>query len=136
MFTKLAKKFTALFELPRPASCSAAMVTRSCNEQDEYSPTSSCPRSFKIMHIILLAKILAPMVSLPFRFLEPFEAYWLRDAPTNLTFDNCALCPRCIDMFRIYLRISSDMCHLHHKLVGFYNRDEKCLLRGTDWVFK
>ena len=19
---------------------------------------------------------------------------------------------------------------------GFYNRDEKCLLRGTDWVFK
>jgi hypothetical protein len=22
------------------------------------------------------------------------------------------------------------------KLVGFYNRDEKCLQRGTDWVFK
>jgi hypothetical protein len=22
------------------------------------------------------------------------------------------------------------------KLIGFYNRDEKCLLRGTDWVFK
>ena len=22
------------------------------------------------------------------------------------------------------------------KLVGFYNRDEKCLLRGTNWVFK
>jgi len=21
-------------------------------------------------------------------------------------------------------------------LIGFYNRDEKCLLRGTDWVFK
>ena len=28
------------------------------------------------------------------------------------------------------------MCHLQHKLVGFYNRDEKCLQRGTDWVFK
>ena len=28
------------------------------------------------------------------------------------------------------------MCHLQHKLIGFYNRDEKCLLRGTDWVFK
>jgi hypothetical protein len=28
------------------------------------------------------------------------------------------------------------LCHLHHKLIGFYNRDEKCLLRGTDWVFK
>jgi len=21
-------------------------------------------------------------------------------------------------------------------LIGFYNRDEKCLLRGTNWVFK
>jgi pectate lyase len=23
-----------------------------------------------------------------------------------------------------------------NKMIGFYNRDEKCLLRGTDWVFK
>ena len=30
----------------------------------------------------------------------------------------------------------SDLCHLQHKLIGFYNRDEKCLLRGTNWVFK
>jgi len=22
-----------------------------------------------------------------------------------------------------------------HKLIGFYNWDEKCLLCGTDWVF-
>jgi len=29
-----------------------------------------------------------------------------------------------------------DLCHLQHKLIGFYNRDEKCLQRGTDWVFK
>jgi len=36
----------------------------------------------------------------------------------------------------IYLRINSDLCHLQHKLIGFYNRDEKCVLRGTDWVFK
>ena len=28
------------------------------------------------------------------------------------------------------------MCHLQHKLIGFCNRDEKCLMRGTDWVFK
>ena len=27
------------------------------------------------------------------------------------------------------------LCHLYHKLIGFYNRDEKCLLRGTVWVF-
>ena len=39
-------------------------------------------------------------------------------------------------MFCIYLRTNSDLCHLHHKLIGFYNRDEKCLQRGTDWVFK
>jgi len=31
---------------------------------------------------------------------------------------------------------NSDLCHLQHKLIGFYNRVEKCLLRGTDWVFK
>jgi len=34
-----------------------------------------------------------------------------------------------------YLRTNSDLCHLQHKLIGFYNRDEKCLQRGTDWVF-
>ena len=28
------------------------------------------------------------------------------------------------------------LSHLQHKLIGFYNRDEKCLQRGTDWVFK
>jgi len=28
------------------------------------------------------------------------------------------------------------LCHLQHKLIGFYNRDEKCLQRGTVWVFK
>ena len=39
-------------------------------------------------------------------------------------------------MFCIYLRTNSDLCHLQHKLIGFYNPDEKCLLRGTDWVFK
>jgi hypothetical protein len=31
---------------------------------------------------------------------------------------------------------NSDLCHLQHKLIGFYNRDEKCLLRGTYWIFK
>ena len=31
---------------------------------------------------------------------------------------------------------NSDLCHLQHKLIGFYNRDGKCLLRGTNWVFK
>jgi len=39
-------------------------------------------------------------------------------------------------VFCIYLRTNSDLCHLQHKLIGFYNRDEKCLQCGTDWVFK
>ena len=41
-----------------------------------------------------------------------------------------------IYVFCIYLRTNSDLCDLRHKLIGFYNRDEKCLLRGTDYVFK
>ena len=50
----------------------------------------------------------------------------------SLTFNNCTLCPHCIYVFCIYLRTNSDLCHLQHKLIGFYNRDEKCLQRGTD----
>ena len=46
------------------------------------------------------------------------------------------LSPHCIYVFCIYLRTNSDLCHLQHKLIGFCNRDEKCLQRGTDWVFK
>jgi hypothetical protein len=51
-------------------------------------------------------------------------------------FNNSTLCPHCIYVFCIYLRTNSDLCHLQHKQIGFYNRDEKCLLRGKDWVFK
>ena len=36
----------------------------------------------------------------------------------------------------LHLSENSDLWHLQHKLIGFYNRDEKCLLRGTNWVFK
>jgi hypothetical protein len=39
-------------------------------------------------------------------------------------------------VFCIYLRTNSDLCHFQHKLTGFYNRDEKCSQRGTEWVFK
>ena len=42
---------------------------------------------------------------------------------------------QCIYVICIYLTKNSDLCYLQHKLVGFYNRDEKCLLRGTNWVF-
>jgi hypothetical protein len=43
---------------------------------------------------------------------------------------------KAIYVFCNYLRTNSDLCHLQHKLFGFYNRDEKCLQCGTDWVFK
>jgi hypothetical protein len=39
-------------------------------------------------------------------------------------------------IFCIYLRTNNYLCHLHHKLIGSYNRVVKCLQRGTDWVFK
>jgi len=48
-----------------------------------------------------------------------FKAYCLRDAPTVLTFNNCTICPHCIDVFCIYLRTTIDLCHLHCKLIGF-----------------
>jgi hypothetical protein len=42
----------------------------------------------------------------------------------------------CASSLNGYLRTNSGLCHLQHKLIGFYNRDEICLQRGTDWVFK
>ena len=45
-------------------------------------------------------------------------------------------CAHCIYLFCVYLRTNNNLYHLQHKLIGFYNRDEKCLLCGTNWVFK
>jgi hypothetical protein len=67
-----------------------------------------------------------------FNFLK---ACWIL-APAGLRLNNSTLCPHCIYVLCIYLRTNSDLCHLQHKLIGFYNRDEKCLQRGTDWGFK
>ena len=38
-------------------------------------------------------------------------------------------------VFCVHLRTNSDLCHLRHKLIGFYSRDGVCLQRGTDCVF-
>jgi hypothetical protein len=54
----------------------------------------------------------------------------------SLTFNNCTLCPHCIYVFCVYLITNSDLCHLQHKITGFYKGDEKCLECGTDWAFK
>ena len=36
----------------------------------------------------------------------------------------------------LYLSENKQLLVSHHKLIGFYNRDEKCLQRGTGWGFK
>jgi len=37
----------------------------------------------------------------------------------------------------LYLsKTNSDLCHLLHKLIGFYDQDEMCLLGGTDLGYK
>ena len=35
-----------------------------------------------------------------------------------------------------YLRTASQFSPIQHSVIGFYDRDGKCLLRGTEWVFK
>ena len=42
---------------------------------------------------------------------------------------------QCIYVFCVDLRTNSDYFPMQHKLVGFYNRDGVCLLRGTNLVF-
>jgi len=44
--------------------------------------------------------------------------------------------PHYISVFCIYLTTNSDLYPIWLQLIGFRNRDEKCLQRGTDWVFK
>ena len=87
------------------------------------------------------------------RFLKAFRVlhYSVRDCPVGLLHllqptgyvkyqqfntQQFTFCLHCTYVFCIYLRTNSDLCHLQDKLIGFYNRDEKCLLRGTNWVFK
>jgi hypothetical protein len=59
---------------------------------------------------------------------------WLRDAP--------AVCQQFYILPTLYLcvlylsRTNSDIYPLQHKMIGFYNRDEKSSQRGTNWVFK
>ena len=77
-------------------------------------------------------------------FFSTWYTYKMEPAGTQIVyFVSVALCPVtdfCYNilgrilkvMFCIYLRTNSDLCHLQHKLIGFYNPDEKCLQRGTD----
>jgi len=103
-------------------------------------PLSSYPAISTVLGIITAAFIRFPTSLTNFCKIKlNFKSLPVTWCTNSLTFNNCMLCFRgliCIYMFCIYLRTKSDLCHLQHKLIGFYNRDEKCLQRGTDWVFK
>jgi len=42
----------------------------------------------------------------------------------------------CLYVVYVSQKTTTKVFPIQHKLIGFYNRDEKCLQRGTDWVFK
>ena len=60
---------------------------------------------------------------------QPFKAYRSRDAPTGLTFQQLYALPT---LYLCVLYLSENK----QRLIGFYNRDEKCLQSGTDWAFR
>jgi hypothetical protein len=66
---------------------------------------------------------------LSFMFIN-LKSYYLRDAPTSLTFNNCTLGPHCFIVFTS--EQTAKFATYNHKQIGFLNRDEKCLQRGTD----
>jgi len=39
-------------------------------------------------------------------------------------------------MLWMNLRTYSDYFRKQHSLIGFYNQDKVCLLRGTNWILK
>ena len=62
-------------------------------------------------------------VALPlFQVREPSEASRSQYGPWRFNNNEFYILPKqCV--FCIYLRTNSDLCHLQHKLIGFYNRD-------------
>jgi hypothetical protein len=96
---------------------------------------SSSSSSYVNIHcVILWVQMLAYCQSCWFQIALPH--FWYSTVMVIVTLlkpTGCMLCPCCIYVFCIYLRTNSDLCHL---LIGFYNRNERCLLRSTDWVFK
>ena len=54
----------------------------------------------------------------------------------QVLYSTLVLSAHTVFMCFFYLRINSDLRHLYHKVIGFYNRDEKCLQRGKNCIFK
>jgi len=60
-----------------------------------------------------------------------------------LTHGNRTLCPHCTGLLKIIVGVLTTCytqytatCATYSINYWFFNRDEKCLQRGTDWVFK
>jgi hypothetical protein len=54
--------------------------------------------------------------------------------PPVSSFQHYTFSPQCINV--LYLTRNREFCPIQHSVTGFYNRDGKCLLRSTNWVFK
>ena len=55
---------------------------------------------------------------------------------TKSNIKNCTFCPHSVFMCFVWISEQTTIFPIQHKLTGFYNRDEVCILRGTDWIFK
>ena len=97
-----------------------------------YSNTSHV---FPTLHRINFKKIRRQVQKIGSQNILTLQSLPVTIRTTSLALNNCTFCPHCIYVFCIYLRTNSDLCQLQHKLIGFYNRDEKCLQRCTVWGF-
>jgi hypothetical protein len=118
--------------------CCVCAVKNSWWWTEELSET--CNVSFqnkfnKLVHLVgFILKLLFPLFSFRYSFSKhlAYLCHLIYQFSINLlkppghimhqkfiTFNNCTLCPHCIYVFCIYLRIKSDLCHLQHKLIVF-----------------
>ena len=55
---------------------------------------------------------------------------------TSINIKNTTFFPKNIYIFCTFLRKIFEVFPNEPSTAGFYNPDEKCLQRGTDWIFK
>ena len=54
----------------------------------------------------------------------------------NFNITNSRFCPFSVYVIRMYLRKKQRVLPRTASVIGFYNREDTCLPRGTDWGFK
>jgi len=53
-----------------------------------------------------------------------------------LTLKNFTFGSQCVHLFCANIRTDIEVCCMQYSVTGCYNRNGRCLLRGTNWVFK